>query len=485
MPNLQQQKSDVFGIISAYRTLTESYPKFDLGSLFTSISNSPDQIQFTIDLFTALGNFDQLKEAIAKVIVQKLTVIENAVKKALKILIRENIACNIDPSMLDKLKSEGIKVHIDEFDLLQLMRINPTKKVGKMFYFGMMDDPPTVGNLPKSKDLNAFLWYVVHEASGQVSWPQYSPALPPPTDPNIPSNIATFEFTEGPSSIPGSGTWSNTLTVRVGSGYEKLHDFNSDWIDSIVFFDKEALIGALLAKVFGSINISIQRTREEIFVEDQIQDIINRLSQCVTSSEVDDSFFSFDNETYNAMLIKAENVKRGRFEYCYDSNMTVNISTEDIASALEGLSQTSDLQEQTDIFTHAIDTLVDKVSKDNPRVYERDKFNFKINILKELIVQLSATFSMLLVAPKLYLIILINLRLLGITVKYSALSFLQENLNIVTEVLNAVKDAILDELLQIIKEMAIDLASRMAKEIGKDQLIKFRKMLETLVPGLC
>jgi hypothetical protein len=92
---------------------------------------------------------------------------------------------------------------------------------------------------------------------------------------------------------------------------------------------------------------------------------------------------------------------------------------------------------------------------------------------------------MLLVAPKIYLILLINLRLLGIEVKYSALSFLQENLNIVTEVLNAVKDAILDELLQMIKEMAIDLASKMAKEIGKDQLVKFRKMLETLVPGLC
>jgi hypothetical protein len=412
-------------------------------------------------------------------------VIEKAVKLALKLLIRDNISCNINPTVMAKLKGEGIKVHIDEFDLLRLMRINPTKKVGKMFYFGMVDDPPTVGNLPMAKDLNAFLWYVINEASGQVSWPQYNPALPPPTDPNIPSDIATFAFTESASQIPGFGTWFNTLTVRVGSSYEKLHDFNSDWIDSIVFFDKEALVASLLGRVFGSIDISIQRTREEIFVAEQIEDIIDRLSQCVTTSEVDDSFFSFDNETYNAMLIRAEHVKHGRFEYSADSNMTVNISPEDITTALSGLSQTSDLQEQTDIFTHALDTLVDQVAKDNPKVYERDKFNFKVNILKQLIVELSAAFSMLLVAPKIYLLLLINLKLLGIQAKYTALSFLQENLNLVTGILNAVKDAILDELLKIIKELAIDLAAKMAKEIGKDQLIKFRNMLATLIPGLC
>jgi hypothetical protein len=485
MANLQKQKADTFGTISAYRTLTESYPKFDLSSLFPSINNSGDQIQFTIDLFTALGDFDMLKEAISKIIIQQLTVIEKAVKLALKLLIRDNISCNINPTVMNKLKSEGIKVHIDEFDLLRLMRINPTKNLGKMFYFGMVDDPPTVGNLPMAKDLNAFLWYVINENSGVVSWPQYNPALPPQTDPNIPSDIATFEFTEGPTSIPGFGSWSNVLTVKVGNSYNKLHDFNSDWIDSVVLFDKEALVATLLGRVFGSIDISIARTREEIFVVNQIQDIIDRLSQCVTTSEVDDSFFSFDNETYNSMLIKAEQTKLGRFEYNESGNMTISISPEDIALALEGLSQTANLQEQTDIFTRALDELVDKVAKDNPKVYERDKFNFKINILKQLIVELSAAFSMLLVAPKIYLLLLINLKLLGIQTKYTALTFLQENLNLVTGILNSVKDAILDELLKIIKQLAIDLASKMAKEMGRDQLIKFRRMLATLKSGFC
>jgi hypothetical protein len=456
-----------------------------LSSLFPSINNSGDQIQFVVDLFIALGNFDMLKEAIAKVIIMKLTVIEKAVKLALKLLIRDNISCNINPTVMAKLKGEGIKVHIDEFDLLRLMRINPTKKVGKMFYFGFADDPPTVGNLPMAKDLNAFLWYVINEGSGPISWPQYSPATKPETDPNIPSDIATFEFTESASQIPGFGTWFNTLTVRVGGSYEKLHDFNSDWIDSVVFFDKEALVASLLNRVFGAIDISIARTTEEIFVHNQIEDIIDRLSQCVTTSEVDDSFFSFDNETYNAMLIRAENVKRGRFEYNASTNMTVNIQPEDITSALEGLSQTSDLQEQVDIFTHALDELVDKVTKDNPKVYERDKFNFKVNILKQLIVELSAAFSMLLVAPKSYLLLLINLKLLGVQAKYTALTFLQENLNLVTGILNAVKDAILDELLKIIKMLAIDLGSCMAKKIAQDQMIKFRNMLATLIPNLC
>ena len=485
MANLAKQKGDTFGVISSYRTLTESYPKFDLGSLFTSINNSGDQIQFTVDLFTALGSYDALKTAIAKILIQQLTTIEKAVKLALKMLIKDNIACNIDPTVMVRLKNEGIKVHIDEFDLLQLMRINPTTPSGGNFYFGMVDRPPTIGNLPMSKDLNAFLWYVINIANGQMIWPQYNPALPPETDPNIPNNIASFEFIENSSLIPGFGTWFNTLTVRVGNSYNKINDFNSDFIDSVVFFDKEALIATLMNRVFGSIDFTIARTKEEIFVEEQIKDIIDRLSQCVTTTEVDDSFFSFDNESYNAALIQAELKKHGEFEYSSAANMTIKITPTDITTALAGLSQTADLQEQIDIFSRAMDTLVDKVVKDNPKVYERDKFNFKVNILKQLIVQLSAEFSMLLISPKIYLLILINLKLIGVDEKYTPMLFLKENLNLVTGILNAVKDAILDELLKSIKSMALDLAQKMAKDIAKDQLIKFRNMLATLKPGLC
>jgi len=484
LADLKQKKSKIFGMISAYRTMVESYPKFDLGNLFTSVSASTDQIQFTVDLFVALGDFDRLKEAIAKIIIQKLFVIEKAVKLALKLLIRDNIACNINPTIMAKLKSEGIKVHIDEWDLLQLMRINPTTKVGQMFYFGFLNHPPTMADLPMSKDLNAFLYYVVHNAGSQ-SWPQYSPATKPETPPSIPSNIAEFEFEEGPVSIPGAGSWSNVLTVRVGGGYDKLHDFNSDFIDSVVFFDREALVASLLAKVFGAIDISFSRTREEIFVEDQINDIVDRLSRCVTTTEVDDSFFSFDNETYNAMLIKAEHKKHSQYEFNADESLNVSISQSDIAKALEGLSQTSNLERQTDIFIHAIDSLTNQVMKNNPKISESDKFHFKVNILKQLIVQLTAAFSMLLVAPKIYLLVLINLRLLGITTKYTALTFLQENLNMVTEILNAVRDAILDELLKIIYDMAKDLAAKIAKEISIDQLNKIRRILEGLIPNVC
>jgi hypothetical protein len=470
--------------------MTDSFPKFDLATLFPSLKFiTLDQIQFTVDLFVALGSYDMLKEAVARIIIKQLYIIEMAVKLALKLLIRDNISCNIDPTVMGKLKSEGIKIHIDEWDLLQLMRINPTTAVGQMFYFGFLNHPPTATDLPKSKDLNAFLYSVVHNAGSQ-SWPQYSPATPPETDPNIPSNIATFEFDEGPTSIPGFGSWSNVLTMKVGSGYQKLHDFNSDFIDSVVFFDRQALAMTLMGRIFGTLSLSvgvgISRTREEILVEDQINDIIDRLSRCVTTtSEVDDSFFSFDNQTYNAMLINAEHKKHGRFEFSADDNFTVGVSTEDIAKALEGLSQTSNLEQQTDIFIHAIDDLTALTMDKNPRISETDKFHFKVNILKELIVQLSAVFSSLLVAPKIYLLILINLKLLGVDAKYTALEFLKQNLNLVIGILNAVKDAILDELLRIIYDLARDLAAKITKQIAIDQMLKIRRIIEGLIPDVC
>lgn len=461
---LKDTKGDVFGLISASRTLLENYPKFSEINSFLSINNSTDQIEFVVDLFKALGTTEDLMGTIADIIINQLDAIELAVKSALKRLIVEYISCNINPSIYNELSNDGINIKVSSFDIFNILKNSPLGRNGDLYYFDIKDED----NLYKSKDLNTFLWYVINVV-GEHPWGVEQEVSE--------QEIVKFKFEEEGDNI------YNFINIKISNNYIdkediKLNEFNSDFIDSVKLFDKKALIGELFGRIFGS--FSITRTREEIMMESEIEEILDRITQCGGDDlEFEDDFFSFSNTEYNNMLLKAEKKQMGEFIY---SDIKISITSDDIADALRGFDNNATLVEQRDVFIAAINNIVDK-AVDNPEneLSTKDKYNFKASLLRNLIKELTSLITMTVMSPKMYLVILLNLKLINISIEYNnPKDFIKNNLNIITDIATSIKDEVLDYLVKEIMRLGGVLALEMLESILKHRMIVHRKYIASL-----
>ena len=137
--------------------------------------------------------------------------------------------------------------------------------------------------------------------------------------------------------------------------------------------------------------------------------------------------------------------------------------------ALDGIDEGT-LVEQEEIFTNAINTITDMVLDNNSaNINPKDKYSFKVNLIKRMILELSSLMTLTIVSPKLYILLAVNLKLLGIDIDSNIMDFIKKNFNLVSGIVRGIKDQILDELFSKVKDMAIDLAMRMATEFLKNQ----------------
>jgi hypothetical protein len=432
-----------------------------------------DQLDFIVDLFSALGSLDELQEVITKILFDKLDVIEQKVKEALKMSLKSNICCNINPSLWG---DGSVRVDVSEFDLMNMFHINPESETGRSCYFDCYEKL-------QSRDMNVFLYNIITTNNLEANWFQYIPDEY--TKHLTPQTIGSFRFNENYTDVADGLVHDNVITMKFNSVlYKRLNDWTSDYIDSVKFWDKESFVIQLLAKIFGGFGGNL--SPEQMVLQQQLETIMSRLSTCdeESSGETDDSFFTFDNSMYSLMLEQAEIKKVQGYEYDRTTNTAVRITLDDITKAFEGLEQLSNLEEQKQSFTTGMNSLMDQAAVGNPDVSENDKDQFRKRILQNLLKELSIAFSMQLISPKMFLVILTNMRLMGIDKNYDAVTFIRENLNLVNDVVGAIKDAILKEMLDEIKKKTISLAKEVGKELIRDNAIKFAKQLTSLMPKL-
>jgi hypothetical protein len=457
-----KNQSKLFAKISGYRTMVEKFPEPDTtNSIFKSaLKPNADQIEFITDLFAALGDAKDLQNSIIRIIVETLPVIETTIKTVLKSTIRDFISCNVNPSILDDLKTNGIWVTVDEIDLMHLLRKHPSSSDAGNFYFDTGDG--TDASLQASTDFNVFLWYVTHIATSTLDWKKTTP------------KIAKFTFHETIQNHQ-----PNSIQMLVNGTYNSLIKFNDDYIDSIKLFDKEMMIKNLMMNVFGITGPSLSKSRTEQFLEEQVKALIDKIGRC-PDVEVDDSFFTFSTEAYTAMLDKAELQKSGDFQYSEAEQFYVKLSPEEIKTAFNGLDTEANEEEQKTIIDGGINKLVDSIINNNPNASQEDKQKLKLNIIKQLIQWLSIQLMMLVMSPKIFFIILANLRMLGIKDNYDAITFIKTHFNLVARIVSEIKDALLKELFGDVMKLGTALSAQMMSKMLMQQAEKYRSVLRSL-----
>lgn len=420
------KKKKIFGNIAAAKTLIDGLPKLSLKSSFSSLTSGGDVIGFLMDLVTSLTGYKALLDSIVNTLSFSLTEIEKDVKKNIKTILKGIVNCGVNPSIPNFLLPTGVGLTFEasKIDFFDIFKIDPNSEAGKLVY---NDITPI---LTDSSDLNTFLFGVIQDDGVTHSW----------------KNILDITF----NSIGNGNRPNNSFTIKVTNTYanKKLTDLNNDFIDSFEMFNQTNIINKILDLIYGSISVSVSKSRKQLEVEEQVNSVIESISNADTV-DIDDSYFEFSNDEIYQQELKADYKKNGvlPLDCCNKVPATMPISF--LTNFTNDMSTAINISEKRTVITNNLEKMAEQntVNVNN----DTDKLTVKVNFIQEIIKTLVNGITTMIISPKIIMIFLINFKIIyGIVENFDGpVDFMKKNKNLFTGIIKDVTAQIVKNLLTL------------------------------------
>jgi len=455
------------GQIAALKTISEkSFLKY---RKITSGANT--LMDALMDIFTQLGGYDDMIKAIENILSNRLDDIEEIIKSAIKLTLKQIISCGVEPSIGDQLILSGVTFDIKRIDPMTILSIDPLTESGSFAYFDNLKGI-------NSKDFNVFLYTIIKRSIeiptyGGDSWYKvtYSGTN------KIKTELLHASFKE----YDVDTKTSNQLTIKIPESFrgKKISFFISEYLDSIKLFNNVQIISSIFDNVLSSKIISLNKTTDQLAVENLVQNICDKIINNVDEGDViDDSFYQFSNDIYNQMLEESENKKKGVF--IHNQGNEISVDQELLIQSLTDLKTDGLLiSQQTKILSDTIDNITnDLVAKS--KIDNNTKFSFKFDFIRKLITKLTTTLTMFIFSPKIIYLFSMTSKMLGLTDESDIIEFIKKNINIIKLIVIKIRDVITEELIKKIKEMLAPLLAKAATELLKEKFAIYKKQLDAI-----
>jgi len=452
------QKSKVFGKISAVRTLSEGLPKLTTNPSFPSINNDGDSIAFLTDMLKSLVGIEKLRDIIVDTLTYKLDEIETTIKTEMKRSLKELVNCGVDPSLPNYLKStgSGIVTEVNKVDFFDMMKTDTVSSVGKLMY-----TDTNVSPLTSSNDYNTFLYGTVQNDGTTETW----------------SSVLDVKFDS--INTPDN----NTLTFNANPSFDSktLTEFNNTYVDSIDLFNSEKLLNKLLDDMFGSLSVQLNKTTSQLKKEEEINSIIDCIVNADENDVIDDSYFTFTNEQTLELEEKANLRKKGVMLTDCCGNIPTSLPPQLINTVTSGITSATTVTDKKESISNGISELGEAVSLSSPD--SKDRYSLELNFIDGLIKNLVKSIVSIVLSPNIISIFLINYKIVyGLTETYeSATDFMKQNKTLVKNVSDTVRDAIikiiLETVLKEITSLVAQTAITIATEKAKNQLAQILSLV--------
>ncbi len=357
--SLIDKKRKIFGNIAAAKTLTEGLPKFKLSSSFPSINNDGNSITFLSDLVKSLIGFEALVGVIVNVISHSLADIEREIKNSLKLELKNIVSCGVDPSLPSFLKStgSGIVIEVSKVDFLNLFKIDPNSVGGKLLYNDVTNP------LFNSTDFNTFLYGVIQDDGVTHTW----------------QGIFDITFNSvGVGAIP-----NNTFTIKANSSYNSktLTTLNNNFIDGLTLFNAEGIVNRLIDILFGTISVSVSKTRQQLETEAKINDVIDRIVNSDDDDIIDDNYFTFTNDEVYVQQQQADSRKKGivKLECC--NKVAVSVPVELLTNFNVEMSGATGTLQKKDIISNNLTKIANQTTINSTN--QSDNAAIKLNFVQQ------------------------------------------------------------------------------------------------------
>lgn len=466
MSTIIDKKKKIFGNIAAARTLTEGLPKLKTSSSFPSINNGGNSITFLTDLIKALIGYEALLTTIVDIFTYSLTETEHEIKIALKQELKDIVSCGIDPRLPNFIKSTGagIVIEVNKVDFLNQFKTDPNSIGGNLIYNDITNP------LFNSTDFNAFLYGAIQNDGITHTW----------------HNILDITFnSQSTSTRP-----NNTFIIKANSNYntKTLTDLNNNFIDSLTLFNTQGVVNRIIDSIFGTISVSINKTRKQLEAEAKINNVIDNMINSDANDQIDDSYFTFTNDEVYVQEQEADARKKGilKLECCGKIAATIPVSY--LSNFNTEISTTTSIIQKKDVINKHLVLMANQNASQSSNA--SDQYSIKLNFVQQIINNIVKTIIGIILSPKVIMIFMINYKIIyGPNATFTdAIDFMKKNKVLMHSIMTKISGVILKILVSIaLKKIAELVASANAKkqtDKTKNQLIQILSLVGVPQEGL-
>ena len=259
-----------------------------------------------------------------------------------------------------------------------------------------------------------------------------------------------------------------------------LIEFNTDYLMSLKLFDSKTITAQLLDALTGCLSIDLHLSYEQMLVKYETQKMVKSIIES-DDAVVSDCFFTFSNTDYDKMLQKSELAREGLYAMNTDNPTGVKIDAESILDSLNNINEGSSKETVQSIIEGSLTEISDMIS--DVSYEESDKLNFgaKINFIENIMNNLAYVITMSILSPKVYLLLAINLQLLGQQTNFNINDFIEMHRQMIVQILRAVRDALVQYLVDELMKILADLAKEVTIKLTIEQSQYYMRLIKRLI----
>lgn len=275
-----------------------------------------------------------------------------------------------------------------------------------------------------------------------------------------------------------------------GASYRKLSEnyyyrrtmieFNTDYVMSLRLFDSKVIAAQVLDAVAGLLSINIDLSYKQQLIRNEIKKMVSMVVQS-DDVAISDCFFSFSNDDYNSMLEKAEMNKMGLFTINGEQNNTISINAESLLDTLNSINKNSSKEEINTVIKGSLETISDQLSQGEDSMSSGINAGVKMNFIENLMNALAETIVSCVITPKIYLLILVNLQMLGKDTNFNLEGFITQFQQLLVEMIRKIRDELLSYFTEQLMKLLGDMASQIALKLSVEQAQYYVELIRKLI----
>lgn len=261
---------------------------------------------------------------------------------------------------------------------------------------------------------------------------------------------------------------------------KSLIEFNIDYIMSLKLFDEKSLAARLLDSLTACLTIDLNFSYKRLLIKNEIKKMVNMITES-DDLVVSDCFFTFSNDDYDAMSRQAELRKAGLLTINGDETSAVKINAEDILNSLNQINEDSNKETIQTIIEGTITNLSKELTDTSYLSTDNANFGIQMNFIENLLDSLAYVIVCSVLSPKVYLLLLINLKIIGRETNFDLECFIGQYKQLIADLIRSIRDQLLDYLMREIMIIIGDLVKEITIKLSVEQARYYARLIKRLI----
>lgn len=261
---------------------------------------------------------------------------------------------------------------------------------------------------------------------------------------------------------------------------KSLIEWNIDYITSLTLFDGKSLAARLLDALTAVLTIDLNLTYKQQLIKNEVKKMVRMITES-DDLVVSDCFFTFSNDDYDAMSREAELRKAGLPTINGDETSAVKIDAEKILEKLNEINQSTSKEKIQSVIEGTITDLTKELSNVTYEMNDNVNFGVQMNIIENLLNSLAYVLVCSILSPKVYLLLLINLKIIGRQTNFDLEGFIDQYKQLFADLIRSIRDQLIEYLLRELMIIIGDLVQEITIKLSVEQARYYARLIKKII----